>query len=157
MMAMKRRWWVVVLALHFGLLACYTLPEAWVPERLQVLSGVYVRPLFHQQWRLFAPDPPRCSGELQVAVGEDWQPVGRPQDHYLVTRMTRSLADYAGGQEPLPDTLHMDARLGQAMQALVRDMGREVPVHFRLVQQCVPDDARPLPRDVRIIPVVIDP
>jgi hypothetical protein len=143
------------LALHALLLACYTLPATWVPAGLRALSIAYARPLFHQGWDLFAPDPPRCACELQVGLGEDWRALDAAQDHYLVTRMARNLASYAEGARPLGDTLYMEPLLWQAMHALVRDIGREVPdLRFRAVQRCATDDRRPLERSTRVVPVV---
>ena len=146
-----------VLLLHFALLACYTLPRTWVPERLYYWSVTYARPLFHQGWNLFAPDPPRCSCELQVGLNEqDWRPLNAPQDHYLVTRMSRNIAAYLDGAVPFGDTLYVEPLMEQAMRGLVRDLGREVPdLRFRAVQRCVIDDHRPLDRMERIVPIVL--
>jgi hypothetical protein len=145
-----------LLALHTALLAAYTLPEAWVPPPLRALATAHARPLFHQGWTLFAPDPPRCACELQVGIGEhDWRALDGAQDHYLVTRMARNTAAYLDGARPLGDTLHVDPMLWQAMHALVRDIGREVPeLRFRAVQRCVTDDRRPQERTLRIVPVL---
>jgi len=144
-----------VLALHFGLLACYTLPEQWVPKRLHYWSITYARPLFHQGWSLFAPDPPRCSCEVQVGMGEDWRALDAAQDHYLLTRMTRNISAYLEGAVPFADTLYVEPLMEQAMRGMVRDIGREVPeLRFRAVQRCVTDDHRPLDREMRTVPIV---
>ncbi len=152
-----RRALVALLVLHFLLLACYTLPDAWVPDRPRAWSTAYARPLFHQQWGLFAPDPPRCSCELQVAVGtEAPRALHAAQDHYLVTRMARNTAAYLDGARPLGDTLYVDPLLASAMRALVRDVGREVPaLRFQAVQRCVTDDRRPLERTGRVVPIIL--
>lgn len=145
----------VVLAVHFALLACYTFPRQWVLDRLFFWSVSYARPLFHQGWNLFAPDPPRCSCELQVGIGEDWRPLDAAQDHYLVTRMKRNIAAYLDGARPFGDTLYVEPVMEQAMRGLVRDIGREVPdLRFRAMQRCVTDDRHPLERTERIVPVV---
>jgi hypothetical protein len=144
-----------VLTAHFALLACYTFPRQWVPDRLFFWSVSYARPLFHQGWNLFAPDPPRCSCELEVGIGADWRPLDASQDHYLVTRMKRNIAAYLDGAWPFADTLYVEPVMEQAMRGLVRDIGREVPdLRFRAVQRCVIDDRRPLERVQRTVPVV---
>lgn len=145
-----------MLAVHVALLACYTLPEPWVPAPLRALATAHARPLFHQGWTLFAPDPPRCACELQVGIGEhDWRALDAAQDHYLVTRMARNTAAYLDGARPFGDTLYVEPMLMQALHGLVRDIGREVPdLRFRAVQRCVTDDRRPLERTLRIVPVV---
>ena len=155
--AMARRRKVIIvcmLLVHFALLACYTLPSVWVPERQYFWSVTYARPLFHQGWNLFAPAPPRCSCELQVGLNEqDWRPLNAPQDHYLVTRMSRNIAAYLDGAVPFGDTLYVEPLMEQAMRGMVRDIGREVPaLRFRAVQRCVTDDHRPLDRTERFVP-----
>lgn len=145
---------IAVLALHGALLAAYTLPEAWVPASLRAVSTAYARPLFHQGWTLFAPDPPRCSCALEVGIGNDWRPIDAAQDHYLATRMARNLAAYLDGARPFGDTLYVEPMLMQAVRAMVRDVGREVPgLRFRAVQRCVSDDRRPLERTLHIVPL----
>jgi hypothetical protein len=151
----RKRMIIGMLALHFGLLACYTLPQAWVPVRLHYWSVTYARPLFHQGWNLFAPDPPRCSCELQVGIGKDWRPLDASQDHYLVTRMSRNIVAYVDGAVPFGDTLYVEPLMEQAMRGLVRDIGREVPdLRFRALQRCVTDDRHPLDRTERMVPIV---
>lgn len=147
---------VCMLLVHFALLACYTLPSVWVPERQYFWSVTYARPLFHQGWNLFAPAPPRCSCELQVGLNEqDWRPLNAPQDHYLVTRMSRNIAAYLDGAVPFGDTLYVEPLMEQAMRGMVRDIGREVPeLRFRAVQRCVTDDHRPLDRSEKVVPIV---
>lgn len=145
-----------LLAVHFALLACYTFPRRWVPDRLHFWSVTYVRPLFHQGWDLFAPDPPRCSCTLQVGLhATDWRALDASQDHYLVTRMHRNIAAYLDGARPFGDTLYVEPLMEQAMRAMVRDIGREVPgLRFRAVQRCVTDDHRPWERTERVVPIV---
>jgi hypothetical protein len=144
----------IVLA-HFALIACYTFPRAWVPDRLHYWSITYARPLFHQGWDLFAPDPPRCSCEIQAGLNDqDWRALDASQDHYLATRMVRNIAAYLNGGSPFPDTLRVDPLMERAMRGMVRDIGREVKnLRFRAVQQCVADDRRPLDRSIRYVPI----
>ena len=146
---------VGILFAHFALLACYTLPRAWVPDRLYYWSITWARPLFHQGWDLFAPAPPRCSCELQVGIGEsDWRALDAYGDHYLRTRMARNIAAYLGGGSPFPDTLTVPPVMEEALHGMVRDIGREVPdLRFRAVQRCVKDDHRPADRATRYVPI----
>lgn len=145
-----------ILFAHFGLLACYTLPRGWVPERLRFWSITYVRPQFHQGWDLFAPDPPRCSCELEVGLpGNDWRPISDGDHHYLRTRMVRNIAAYLNGAHPFPDTLMAPPVMEEALHGLVRDMARDgAAPHFRAVQRCVKDDQRPADRTTRYVPII---
>ena len=77
--------------------------------------------LFHQGWDLFAPDPPRCSCEIQVGLNDlDWRPLDASQDHYLATRMARNIAAYLNGGSPFPDTLRVDPLMERAVRGMVR-------------------------------------
>lgn len=142
---------IAVAALHTMLLACYTFPSALVPEQLRMLGQLYARPLFHQQWLLFAPDPPLCDCTVQVRVGaEDWRPITRADDGYLDRRMAQGIARNVqrvverGGTRP-------DPPIWSAMQAMVRDIARENPeLAFRLVQLCVEDPSDPGRRVTRV-------
>ena len=154
--------WLIpaILLAHFGLLACYTFPSRWIPDRLRYWSITYARPLFHQGWDLFAPDPPRCSCELQVGIGEsNWRELDAYGDHYLRTRMARNIAAYLNGGSPMPDTLKVPPVMEEALRGMVRDIGRELPdLRFRAVQRCVKDDRRPAERTTRYVPIVfVDP
>lgn len=140
-----------VLAAHFALLALYTFPPALVPERLRVIGQAYARPVFHQQWRLFAPDPPLCDCQVELRNGnEDWRSIVRPDAGYLDRRMAQSIArnmqrvtDH-GSHQPDPQTW-------SALQAMVRDIARERPaLRFRLVEHCVEDPKEPGRRFGRI-------
>lgn len=144
-----------IVVAHFALIACYTFPREWVPDRFHYWSITYARPLFHQGWDLFAPDPPRCSCEIQVGLNDqDWRPLDASQDHYLDTRMARNIAAYLNGGSPFPDSLRVDPLMERAMRGMVRDIGREVKdLRFRAAQQCVADDRRPLDRSIRYVPI----
>lgn len=145
---------VTVVAVHIGLVLAYSLPQAIVPDRLFFWSQRYVRPLFHQQWNLFAPDPPTCECTVQVGLPDgSWRPLVSDDDHYLVHRMARPLADHVQEQIQQGDTVIMPV-LSNAMRGLVRDIGREVPgLRFRLVERCVEDPGRPMERAGRITPL----
>lgn len=142
-----------VVALHMALLAAYTFPERLVPERVRVIALAYVRPLFHQQWQLFAPDPPLCSCEVQVLLGaEEPRPLYASDANYLTRRMAATIAwhvqaEVGAGRVPSKE-------LQQAMRSMVRDIGREVPgLRFQLVQQCVADPTRPEERETSVVPL----
>ncbi|MBK7947114.1 MAG: hypothetical protein IPJ85_18210 [Flavobacteriales bacterium] len=71
---METRWKRILIGVvlaHTLLIAFYTFPHQLVPERLRIIGQFYARPLFHQQWRLFAPDPPLCDCKVEVKVGEE--------------------------------------------------------------------------------------
>ncbi|MBL7950735.1 MAG: hypothetical protein JNM62_03345 [Flavobacteriales bacterium] len=142
---------VSIVAVHIGMALCYTLPRTMVPDTWSFLSQRYMRPLFHQQWSLFAPDPPRCACVVQVGLQDgSWRPLVTDDDHYLVRRMARPLADHVQEQLERDDTVLMPV-LSDAMRGLVRDIGRESPgLRFRLIERCVKDPARPFERDERI-------
>lgn len=145
---------VVLVALHIALLAAYTVPDRLVPVGLRFIGQVYTRPLFHQQWKLFAPDPPLCSCEVQVLLGaEEPRPLYASDANYLTRRMAATIAWHvqaeveAGGSAP-------SGELQQAMRSMVRDIGREVPgLRFQLVRQCVTDPSQPQERETRITPL----
>ncbi len=145
---------IVTVVTHLGFVLAYSLPRAIVPERLFFWSQRYVRPLFHQQWNLFAPDPPTCECALQVGLPDgSWRPLVSPDDHYLVHRMARPLADHVQERLQHGDTVLLPV-LSNAMRALVRDIGRETPaLRFRLVERCVDDPDQPVERDERITPL----
>ncbi len=153
----KRALVIALVALHTLLIAAYTLPDAVVPVRLYVLAQRYARPLFHQQWKLFAPDPPLCSCEVQVAFGEEeWRPLHAGDANYLTRRMARSIAWYvqseigSGRKSPSPG-------MQSAIQAMVRDIGRDVPdLRSRLKEACVTNVDRPLEREKRITPLNLE-
>lgn len=151
MRSREKRIIVAVLAVHSALLALYTFPSVLVPERLRVIGQFYARPVFHQQWRLFAPDPPLCDCQIEMRnLGEEWRPLIRQHDGYLDRRMAQSIARNVqriaehGSNRP-------DAPTWAAMQAMVRDIGRErAALRFRLVEHCVEDPKDPSRRFGRI-------
>ncbi len=52
---------IVIAALHTVVLCGYVLPDVMVPVKFRIAATLYGRALFHQQWALFAPDPPACT------------------------------------------------------------------------------------------------
>jgi len=146
---------VALVATHALLLLAYTLPQSWVPTRLQGVAQRYVRPLFHQQWNLFAPDPPLCACSIEVGLSDGiWQPIISPQEHYLVRRMARPLADHIHDRNQHGDTVVMPV-LAQALRRLTRDLEHPSTVRFRSVSRCVVDPAHPEGRSLEIIELVL--
>ncbi len=144
---------VSIVALHLTLVLAYTLPRALVPDRMFHWSQHYVRPLFHQRWNMFAPDPSICDHGLEVGMPDGtWRaliPADRP---YLVRRMARPLAQrvhddlLAGGR--------LEPFLQQAIHGLARDLGRGTePLRFRVMERCVMDPKHPGHRTVDVLPV----
>lgn len=151
---LRGRTCIVLVLFHISLLAAYTLPERLVPAHIRVISGHWVRPLFHQDWKLFAPDPPVCSCELQYrAPGQHWASIDRGPYTWLQRRSVRALAGYVqagvreGRRTPVPE-------LVSAMHAMVYEGGasvHEAPVlRFRLVERCADDVRDPAIRSERV-------
>ena len=140
-----------LVVLHVFMLAAYTMPPTYVPSKFHVLSIRYVRPLFHQQWHLFAPDPPLCSCVLEVAESAgEWHPLVNATFDPLPRRMARHLAEYVqdgvaeGDHRPMPV-------LQRAIRSMVRDFPRETDsLQFRLVEECVLELELPKDRKTRI-------
>lgn len=144
----QRLFVVTVLAVHVLLLAGYTFPLRFAGERLHRLGQWYARPLFHQQWQLFAPEPPPCSCTLEVrSQGRNWRAVDAVARHYLERRIVHNYCHYFAAGLPL-DSEH-------TRRALLRITGRtaEQSPQFRIVEQCVDDPRRPTERITRITPV----
>lgn len=151
---------VALVGLHLLLMAAYTLPVQLVPERLRLIGQWYARPLFHQQWRLFAPDPPLCSCALEYSYGGQWWSIDRGPEHWAQRRAVRTLAHHvqawvACGERTLP------VPLTRAMDTMVHytigepGVGRPSPPPpvYRLVERCVTDPADPASRELRITPL----
>lgn len=138
---------VILVSIHLLLVLCYTLPRTWVPDRLFYLGQRHVRPLFHQRWELFAPDPSVCDRSVQVALPDgSWRSVVGPDHHYTLRRAVRPLADLIASDLDQGRGM-VRTEVAKALRGLVRDIGREVPdLRFRLVQRCVVDPAEPVHR-----------
>lgn len=148
---------ITVVVLHSALLACYTFPSALVSERLRVLGQLYARPLFHQQWLLFAPDPPHCSCELQARWGtRPWSSIQRAPGHYLQRRIAQAIARHIqaevhGGDTAPAEPLVKAARAMALYSEFEPGEGRTPPdVKFRLIEHCATDPHRPSDREERI-------
>jgi len=144
---------VSIVTLHLALVLAYTLPRALVPGRMFHWSQHYVRPLFHQRWNMFAPDPSTCDRRLEVGMPDGtWRaliPADRP---YLVRRMARPLAQRV--HDDLLADGSLEPFLQQAILGLARDLGRGTePLRFRLMERCVMDAKHPGHRTVDVLPV----
>jgi len=153
----SRRFVIGAVALHTLLLACYTFPEQLVPERLRVMGQFYARPVFHQQWRLFAPDPPLCDCRIQWSTAAmPWRDVEYRPGTYLQRRTLQSLARHIQAEVNADDTVPA-LELTRSLRGIVYhasfDPGRghEMPaLSFRLVERCVSDAHAPTVRAERI-------
>lgn len=136
---------------QLSLVLAYTLPQQWVPERLMILSGHVMRPLFQQHWNLFAPDPWACDRRVEVGLPDGtWRPVVGQDGHYMLRRAARPLAELVA-RDLERGELQVRKELATALRGLVRDIGREVPeLQFRLVERCVVDPAEPTHRSETI-------
>lgn len=144
-----QRWAFIAALTHTLVLAAYVLPDAWVSARIRAWSQAYARPLWHQQWRLFAPDPRMTSAWVEVALDDSaWRPLDAAfDDDPAMHRMALSIARYAEDEldrgAPAPSPAIM-----QAMQAMVRDMSRDTDhLRFRLVRDRVVDPHHPERRE----------
>jgi len=156
-MEKRKRIVIALVALHTALLACYTFPSALVPEKLRVIGQLYARPVFHQQWRLFAPDPPLCSCHVQASWSEDrWVDVDHGPDTYLQRRTVQAIARHMQAEVQAGDTIPAE-ELVWAAEAMVYSgqfdpgRGRDLPeLRLRLVEHCVVDPSHPQERAERI-------
>ena len=82
---------------HTLLLAAYTMPAQVVPVRMRYWSQAYARVLFHQDWRLFAPDPPACGCAIEIVDAIDGPAMRLDDLHrgFIWKRMTANACRYA--------------------------------------------------------------
>ena len=146
----KSRIVIALAVLQLTFLLAFTFPDRLVPARLRTIAQLYVRPLFHQQWKLFAPDPPLCACALEWSddAGE-WRSM--EAGHYLEKRTMQHLARHA--QAALRSgTGKVDPLLFEAMRkAIISE--EEGNVLFRLKEQCVIDPDLPAGRELRYTPI----
>ncbi len=59
---------------HFAATIVYTSPRGTFPKSLHQRADQYMIPLFHQNWNLFAPEPPKVSRALffRCETAEGW-------------------------------------------------------------------------------------
>ncbi len=55
-----------IVGLHFAITVIYLLPGSWFSYRFNSVTSHYMVPLFHQNWQLFAPEPPKSNDRLLV-------------------------------------------------------------------------------------------
>jgi hypothetical protein len=141
---------LVLAALHLLALACYTFPEHFVPAGARHLAMLYARPLFHQQWLLFAPDPPLCHREIQISAdGELWHTLHREGAHYLERRMVRNIVHHVHeglqrGAIPVP--------LRETIHRACQPFGDPETLQYRLMEWCITNAGEPLDRELRVTP-----
>lgn len=98
-------------AMRTLLLAFCTILGQLAPEELCVPGQLIARRAFHQQERIFAPDPRLC-GKVEVKVGEEeWRSFLRQGNGYLDRHMAQSIARdvqraLAEGVAPDAPTMH---------------------------------------------------
>ena len=145
---------VMLISAHLLLVMAYTLPRAWVPAQAYHWGQRYVRPLFHQQWNLFAPDPSPCHCRVEVGWStDDWRPLVPDDRHYLLRRMGRPLAELIRSDVQGGDTV-LRPILADALRGLARDIARDAgQLRYRLVQHCITNPERPADRATRITPL----
>ena len=129
--------WIVggLVAVHLLMLACYTFPASWVPDRPRYWSQAYARVLFHQDWRLFAPDPPACPCALEVQTGpsQEWEPLSDRHTHFVWRRMASNACRYAETciQRDRKEIM-LPTSLSASLENMVNDMPHIGPIQFRL-------------------------
>lgn len=126
---------VVLVAFHLFLLACYTLPPGFVPARPRYWSQAYARVLFHQDWRLFAPDPPACPCSLEVRTGPDgtWRSISTIHPHFIWRRMSTNACRYVEASIRGQDTtVVVPIALSVSLENMTRELPRKGPLTMRL-------------------------
>lgn len=133
---------------HTLLLACYTLPAHWVPLRLRFWSQAYARVLFHQDWRLFAPDPPACGCTVEMAIhGNEWRPLSDAHPHFVWTRMCANACRFAEACHHADDpTIEAPEALSRSLERMAATVPHTGPLVLRVHQRC-PEE--------RLLPIVL--
>jgi hypothetical protein len=64
---------IVALVVHFSITLIYVFRDD-MPIALNQKTDRYMAPVFHQNWKLFAPDLPRynCELEFRLAINNEW-------------------------------------------------------------------------------------
>jgi len=131
---------------HTLLLAAYTLPGTFVPSRPRYWSQAYARVLFHQDWRLFAPDPPSCSCALEVQREPNgaWIDLRSLRRHFIWRRMVANACRYAEAspRTSQSDTIRIPTVLSVSLEKMARMDTDHVPslIGMRLRRSCAVDD-----------------
>lgn len=62
---------IFLLTIHFGFTFFYSAPYQLVGTQLPHWASHYNLPLFHQNWNLFAPEPPQWNYEVELIFQEE--------------------------------------------------------------------------------------
>lgn len=129
-MEARAKWSVVLMVtVHMLMLCGHTFPRSMVPEKLWYWSMAYARPLFHQKWELFAPDPPQCSAAIEC---------GTKRDHYLIDRIERNIAFHAAA------AIRSEGEIAPPILGAMRKAG----CGDELLMQCAIDPRSPTARSI---------
>lgn len=126
-----------VVLVHGVLLAAYTFPPEWVPTRMRFWSQAYARVLFHQDWRLFAPDPPTCGCTLEVKGAEDetWIDLSSRRNHFVWQRMCANACRYAeAGRSPGSAIVTAPLPLARSLENMAAGVPRNGPLMVRMLR-----------------------
>lgn len=132
----------LVLALAIGhtlLLACYTFPAQLVPTRLRYWSQAYARVLFHQDWRLFAPDPPRCGCSVEVKPTPEgtWRRLEDAHHHFIWRRMCANACRFAEASKNAGDTvISAPIALTISLERMAEEFPRKGDLDARVQRTC---------------------
>lgn len=130
----------LMLAVHVLLLLCYTFPQEWVPTRQRFWSQAYARLVFHQDWRLFAPDPPSCTCAIEVRPEADsaWLPLSDVHDHFIWRRMAANACRFTEASFTEGDTIvRAPFALTASLERMAEDLPRKGPLLFRWRSGCL--------------------
>lgn len=128
---------LLLVGLHFVLLAAYTFPDTWVPVRLRYWAQAYARVLFHQDWRLFAPDPPACgcSLEFRTSTSDRWLRVEDLHHHVVWSRMCANACRFAEASALPGDTMaQVPPALAVSLEGLLGNVPSATGAHWRIHQ-----------------------
>lgn len=88
---------ILLLLLHFFLISVYLTDGKFTPEKINSATNWYIRPLFHQSWKIFAPEPPLWNVSLvyryQFNEGE-WSRWKNPAYHWLIKHYSNRFSFY---------------------------------------------------------------
>lgn len=82
------------LVLHFTATFFYVAPVSWTTQRFKNYSNLYMLPLFHQGWSLFAPSPPTVNKKTNLVI---IFPDGRKQKEILFHDFMEAHHTYRAG------------------------------------------------------------
>ena len=153
---------MLVVAGHLLLLCAYTFPAEWIPTRLRYWSQAYARILFHQDWRLFAPDPPACACRLEVRedATAHWVPLDELGSNPVWQRMIANACRYTdASRKSATDRIHLPQALSRSLELIAQDVGVEAPAQFRLRRTWTtdPDTSQPPRTETEELRLLIHP